>query len=58
MKFGNDFYFIVRLMQAIIKFLIEHFGDDDDKNVSNHYGLIPPRKKKTKPVDKDKKPVA
>lgn len=47
MKLGSDFFFIVRLIKALIEFFIEHFGDQEDKEISNHYGLIRPRGKKT-----------
>lgn len=47
MALGKDFFFIVRIIKALIQFFIETFGDDEDKEVSNHYGLIPPRQKKT-----------
>jgi hypothetical protein len=50
MALGKDFFFIVRLIKAMIQFFIETFGDEDDKNISNHYGLIPPRSKTTDDV--------
>lgn len=31
MKLGKDFFFILRIVWAVTKALIELFGDDDDR---------------------------
>jgi len=36
MLFGNDFFKIFRFVIAIIKLIVEVFGDDDDTNELNN----------------------
>lgn len=39
MKLGSDFWFILRILKAIIKVLVDILGDEDDKREANGNGF-------------------
>lgn len=45
MKLGTDFWLIFRIVKAVLRALVEVFGDEEDMQQGNHAGLFPPRKK-------------
>ncbi len=47
MKLGNDFWMIFRIIKAVLKALVEVFGDDEDIQQGNHDGLFPKGHRKT-----------
>jgi len=49
MKLGSDFWLIFRIIKAVLKALVELFGDEEDVKEGNHAGLFPKGYRK-KPV--------